>query len=40
MWLDNDLRIAHKILAVLAVSPTEMRLQLPGTTTEYKLVRS
>jgi len=40
MWLDDDLRIAHKILAILAVSPTELRLQLPGTATEYRLIRS
>lgn len=40
LWLDDDLRIAHKSLLILGVSSTELVLQLPGTATEYKLVRS
>jgi len=40
IWLDDDLRIAHKILAIVAVSPTELRLELPGTVTVYTLIRS
>jgi hypothetical protein len=40
LWLDDDLGIAHKNLLVMAASPAELRLQLPGTSTEYTLVRT
>jgi hypothetical protein len=40
LWLDDDLQIAHKNLLILAATPTELRLRLPGTTTEYTLVRT
>jgi len=38
IWLDDELRIAHKYLLILAANPSELRLQLPGTGTEYMLV--
>jgi hypothetical protein len=40
LWLDDELQIAAKNLLVLGVSPTELRLQLPGSGTEYMLVRT
>lgn len=40
IWLDDDLGIAHKNLLIVAASPVELRLQLPGTATEYTLVRT
>jgi len=39
LWLDDELSIAHKYLMILAVSSTELHLRLPGTRTEYRLVR-
>ena len=39
LWLDDELGIAHKYLLILAVSSTELHLRLPGTRTEYRLVR-
>ena len=40
IWLDDDLGIAHKYVMILMVSPTELHLRLPGTKTEYRLVRT
>ena len=37
--LDDDLRIAHRYLAIAAITPNELVLEQPGTTNKYQLVR-
>lgn len=39
LWLDDDLQIAHKIVAVVSVSPRELVLELPGKPDQFILDR-
>lgn len=39
LWLDDDLAIAHKIVSVVSVSPSELVLELPGKPDQFILDR-
>ena len=40
LWLDDDLQIAHKIVAVVAVSPSQLVLELPAKPDQFTLERA
>lgn len=39
LWLDDDLQIAHKIVSVVSVTPSELVLELPGKPDQFMLDR-
>jgi hypothetical protein len=40
LWLDDDLQIAHKIVSVVSVTPSELVLEVPGKPAQFVLDRA